>query len=62
VLKHFIISLLSELRQQVKYEQVKMFDEMVEVVEKKEVSMEEIPQPTMQSMVKVVQFLTELEP
>jgi len=39
-----------------------MFDEMVEVVEKKEVSMEEIPQPTMQSMVKVVQFLTELEP
>jgi hypothetical protein len=26
------------------------------------VSMEEIPQPTMQSMVKVVQFLTELEP
>ncbi len=62
MLKHFTISLLSELRQQVKYEQVKMFDEMVEVVEKKEVSMEEIPQPTMQSMVKVVQFLTELEP
>ncbi len=34
VLKHFTIGLLSKLRQQVKYEQMKMFDEVVEVVEK----------------------------
>jgi hypothetical protein len=34
VLKHFTIGLLLELRQQVKYEQTKMFDEMMEVVEK----------------------------
>jgi len=42
VLKHFTIGLLLEL-QQVKYEQATTFDEAVEVVEKKEVSMEEIP-------------------
>jgi hypothetical protein len=61
VLEHFTISLLSELRQQMRYEQAAMFDEVVEVVEKKEVSMEEIPRPTSQSMVKVIQFLIELE-
>ncbi len=44
-----------------RYEQAEMFDEMAEVVEKKEVSMEEVPRPTMQSMVKVVQFSTEAE-
>jgi hypothetical protein len=37
------------------------FDEAVEVAEKKEVSMKEIPWPTMPSMVKAVQFSTELE-
>jgi hypothetical protein len=30
----------------VKYEQVATFDEAAEVTEKKEVSMEEVPQPT----------------
>jgi hypothetical protein len=38
-----------------------MFDEMTEVAEKKEVNMEEVPRPTMQSMVKIVQFLIEPE-
>jgi hypothetical protein len=33
---------------------VETFDEMVEVVEKKEVNMEEVPQPTMESMVKAI--------
>jgi hypothetical protein len=54
VLKHFTIGLLSELRQQVRYEQAAMFDEATEVAEKKEVSMEEVPRPTVQSMVKTV--------
>jgi len=45
----------------VKYEQAATFDEAVEVAEKKEVSMEEVPRPTAQSMVKVVQFSTEPE-
>jgi len=44
VLKHFTIGLLLELRQQVKYEQTKMFDEMMEVVEKKNKKMEEVLQ------------------
>jgi uncharacterized protein YigA (DUF484 family) len=44
----------------VKYEQLTTFDEVIEVAEK-EVSMEEVPRPTTQSMVKVVQFLIELE-
>jgi len=61
VLEHFTIGLLSELQQQVRYEQVAMFDEAAEVVKKKEVSMEEVPRLTSQSMVKVVQFSTELE-
>jgi hypothetical protein len=42
----------------VRYEQAAMFDEAAEVAEKKEVSMEEVPQPTVQSMVKTVQFST----
>jgi hypothetical protein len=61
VLEHFTISLLLELRQEVKYEQVATFDEATKVAEKKEVSMEEVPRPTMQSMVKTVQFSTEPE-
>jgi len=61
VLEHFTIGLLSELRQQVIYEQAATFDEAAEVAEKKEVSMEEVPRPTAQSMVKTVQFSTELE-
>lgn len=44
MLKHFTIGLLLELRQQVKYEQTKMFDEMMEVVEKKNKKMEEVLQ------------------
>ncbi len=43
VLEHFTIGLLSKLRQQVKYEQAATFDEAAEVVEKKEVNMEEVP-------------------
>ncbi len=61
VLEHFTISLLSKLRQQVRYEQVATFNEVTEVAEKKEVSMEEVPQPTVQSMVKTIQFSTEPE-
>ncbi len=61
VLEHFTIGLLLELRQQVRYEQAATFDEAVEVAEKKEVNMEEVPRPALQSMVKTVQFLTELE-
>jgi len=61
VLEDFAIGLLSELRQQMRYEQAATFDEAVEVAEKKEVSMEEVPQPTVQSMVKIVQFSTEPE-
>jgi hypothetical protein len=61
VLKHFTIGLLSELQQQGKYEQAVTFDEVAEVAEKKEVSMEEVPRPTMQSTVKTVQFSTEPE-
>jgi hypothetical protein len=38
----------------VKYEQSVTFDETTEVAEKKEVSMEGIPRPTAQSMVKAV--------
>jgi hypothetical protein len=45
VLKHFTIGLLSELRQQVRYEQVTTFNVIAEVVEKKKVSMEEVPRP-----------------
>jgi hypothetical protein len=41
---------------------VETFDEVAEVAKNKEVSMEEVPQPTMQSMVKAVQFSTKLEP
>jgi len=61
VLKHFTIGLLSELRQQVKSEQATTFDEVTEVAKKKEVSMEEVPRPTVQSMVKTVQFSTKPE-
>ncbi len=61
MLEHFTIGLLSELQQQVKYEQEETFDEVAVVAEKKEVNMEEVPRPTMQPMVKAVQFLTELE-
>ena len=46
VLEHFTIGLLSELRQQVRYEQSATFDEAAQVAEKKEVSMEEVPRPT----------------
>jgi hypothetical protein len=59
VLKHFIIGLLSELRQQVRYEQMKMFDEATEMAKKKEVNMEEIPHLIMQSMVKEIQISIE---
>jgi predicted DNA-binding protein YlxM (UPF0122 family) len=45
----------------VSFEQTTMFGEAAEVAEMKEVSMEEVPQPTMQSMVKVVQFSTKLK-
>jgi hypothetical protein len=34
MLEHFTIGLLLELRQQMRYEQTKTFDEMMEVVEK----------------------------
>jgi hypothetical protein len=53
--------MLSELRQQVRYEQAVTFDEATEVVEKKEVNIKEVPRPTVQSMVKAVQFSIELE-
>jgi len=59
VLEHFTIGLLSELRQQVRYEQDVTFDETAEVARKKEASMEEVPRPTVQTMVKTVQFSTE---
>jgi hypothetical protein len=42
VLKHFTISLLSKLQQQVRYEQVETFYEVVEVAKMKE-SMEKVP-------------------
>jgi len=61
VLEHFTIGMLSELRQQVRYEQAATFDEAAKVTEKKEVSMEEVPRPTMQSMVKIVQLSIEPE-
>jgi len=35
-----------------------MFNEAAKVAEKKEVGMEEVPRPTMQSMVKTIQFST----
>ncbi len=60
VLEHFTIGLLSKLRQQVRYEQATTFDEATEVAEK-EVNMEEVPRPTVQTMVKTVQFSTEPE-
>jgi len=60
VLKHFTIGMLLKLRQQVKYEQAAMFDEAAKMT-KKEMNMEEVPRPTMQSMVKTIQFLTEPE-
>ncbi len=44
-----------------RYEQSATFDEAAQVVEKKEVSMEEVPRPTTQPMVKAVQFSTEPE-
>jgi len=59
VLEHFTIGLLLELRQQVRYEQAATFDEATKVAKKKEGSMEEIPRPIVQSMVKIVQFSTE---
>jgi len=60
VLEHFTIGLLSELRQQMRYEQVTTFDEATEVAEK-EVNMEEVPQPNMQTMVKTIKLSTKLE-
>jgi hypothetical protein len=45
----------------VRYKQAVTFDEAADVAEKKEVSMEEVPQPTVQSMVKTVQFSIEPE-
>jgi hypothetical protein len=45
----------------VRYEQAATFDEAVEVAEKKEVNMEEVPRPIAQSMVKTIQFSTEPE-
>jgi hypothetical protein len=45
----------------VRYEQSATFDEVAQVAEKKEVSMEEVPPPTPQPMMKAVQFLTEPE-
>ncbi len=42
-----------------RYKQAVTFDETAEVAEKKEVSMEEVPRLTVQSMVKIVQFSTE---
>jgi hypothetical protein len=59
VLEHFTISLLSKLRQQVRYEQSPTFDEAAKGAEKKKVSMEEVPWPIVQPMVKVVQFSIE---
>ncbi len=44
-----------------RYEKVETFDEAVEVAKKKEVSMEEVPQPIVQSMPKAIQFSIELE-
>ncbi len=44
-----------------RYEQSATFDEATEVAEKKEVSMEEVPRPIAQPMVKGVQFSTEPE-
>jgi len=38
----------------VRYEQAATFDEIAEVAEKKEVSMEKIPRPTVQTMVKTI--------
>jgi hypothetical protein len=43
VLEHFTIRLLSELRQQVRYEEATTFDEVAEVAEKKEVNIKEVP-------------------
>ncbi len=54
MLEHFTIGLLSKLRQQVKYEQAATFDEVTEVAKKKEVNMEEVPRPTVQSMMKTI--------
>jgi hypothetical protein len=59
VLKHFNIGMLLELQQQVRYEQVESFNEATKVAKQKEVSMEEVPQLIVQSMVKTVQLLTE---
>jgi hypothetical protein len=61
VLEHFTIGLLLELRQQVKYKQAATFNEATEVAEKKEVNMEEVPRPTVQSMVKTIHFSTKPE-
>jgi len=61
VLKHFTIGLLLELQQQMRYKQAVTFDEATEVVKKEEVSMEEVPRPTVQTMLKIVQFSTEPE-
>jgi hypothetical protein len=43
----------------VRYEQDVTFDEAAEVAGKKEASMEEVPRPTVQTMVKTIQFSTE---
>jgi hypothetical protein len=61
ILEHFTIGLLLELRQQVRYEQAATFDEVAEVARKKEASMEDVPRPIVQTMVKTVQFSTEPE-
>jgi hypothetical protein len=45
----------------VRYEQAATFDEVAEVARKKEASMEDVPRPIVQTMVKTVQFSTEPE-
>ncbi len=44
-----------------RYEQAATFDEVAEVARKKEASMEDVPRPIVQTMVKTVQFSTEPE-
>ncbi len=44
-----------------KYKQAATFDEAGEVAEQKEVRVEEVPRPTVQTTMKTVQFLTKPE-
>ncbi len=55
MLKHFTIGLLLKLQQEMRYEQIETFDEVMEVAKKKKKkNMKEVPQLTIQSMTKVV--------